>query len=118
MSADNGVYILVSRGRKTQHGLKSEYRVALAQAIENITYQPDYPDFLDRDSELNRETVLSIFGGSRVFTDRKIAEGYAQGVYDMWTKLEGYVEYGIVIIGEYAHISFPKAISSDQCPLD
>lgn len=113
MSADNGVYILVSRGRKTQHGRrKTEYRVAYAQAIENISYWPDFPDCMVQYSELNRESVLAIFGESAVFTDRKVAEGYGRGVHDMWMKSFGYMEYGVVLIERYAHIPFPKPVES------
>lgn len=102
MSADNGVYILVSRGRKTRHGFRKEYRVTHAQAIENIEYDPDYP--VGSDEMLNRQHVLSYFGAARIFSDRRVAEGYAQRIYDE----EGYVEYGIVWIDEFAHIPFPK----------
>lgn len=107
MSADNGVYVLVSRGRKTQHGHKKEYRVIHAQAIENIEWSPDYP-VGSGEMLLNREYVLSYFGEARVFTDRRVAEGYAQRIYDEWVKDFGYVEYGIVWFDEFAHIPFPK----------
>lgn len=110
MSADNGVYILVSRGRRTRHGHKTEYRVIHAQAIENIMEQPDYPAayLMMQDPELNRRKVLEYFGKARVFTDRRIAEGYAQAIYDQWMKDFGVVEYGIRWFDEFAHISFPK----------
>lgn len=106
MSADNGVYILVSRGRKTRRGHKTEYRVIHAQAIENIIWQPDYPD--GRKPMLNREVVLEYFWETRVFTDRRVAEGYAQAIYDdvMWNF--GDVEYGIVWFDEFGQIPFPK----------
>ena len=112
MSADNGVYILVSRGRKTRKGYQKEYRVIHAQAIENITWQPDYPDYMVQDSELNRSEVLAYFGNARVFTDRRIAEGYAQRIFDEVMEGFGIVEYGIVWFDEFAHIPFPKPQSS------
>lgn len=108
MSADNGVYILVSRGRWTRHGYKREYRAVHAQAIENITYHPDYPDSPNKEPELNREMVLEYFGEARVFTDRRMAEGYAQAIYDQWMREFGVVEYGIRWFDECAHIPFPK----------
>lgn len=108
MSADNGVYILVSRGRWTRHGYKREYRVIHAQAIENVTCQPDYPGSKNREPELNRAMVLEYFGEARVFTDRRVAEGYALAVYDQWMKGLGTVEYGIRWFDEFAHIPFPK----------
>jgi hypothetical protein len=107
MSADNGVYILVNRGRKTQRGHKKEYRVIHAQAIENISFMPDYP-LGEEERLLNREQVLSYFGEARVFTDRKLAEAYAQGVHDVWIHFFGCVEYGIVWFDDFAHIRFPK----------
>lgn len=107
MSKDNGVYILVSRGRKTRHGHKKEYRVIHAQAIMNIMFAPDLPVGSD-EMMLNSEYVLRYFNGARVFTDRRVAEGYAQATYDAWTVVVGFVEYGIVWFDEYAHIPFPK----------
>lgn len=107
MSADNGVYILVSRGRKTRHGHKKEYRVIHAQAIENIFWCLNYPEGA-AEPVLNRDDVLSYFGEARVFTDRRVAEGYAQRIYDEWMRDVGYVEYGIVWFDEFAHIPFPK----------
>jgi hypothetical protein len=108
MSADNGVYILVSRGRKTRHGYKKEYRVTHAQAIENIQWQPGdgiIPG--DEEIELSPMYVRALFGNARVFTDRRIAEGYAQRIYDEHTEDGGVVEYGIRFL-DYSHIRFPK----------
>jgi hypothetical protein len=108
MSADNGVYILVSRGRRTQRGHKKEYRVVHAQAIECIREQPDYPNPMVRDSEFNREMLLQFFGTAWVFSDIRLAEGYALGIYDQWMRDIGVVEYGIVLLDECAHIPFPR----------
>ena len=107
MSADNGVYVLVSRGRRKQHGHKQEYRVVQAQAIENIF---TWPPTSDEDCRLDNEQVTRLFGPARVFTDRKIAEGYAQGVFDSF----GYIEYGIVWIDEFAGLPFPKSEPTQQ----
>jgi hypothetical protein len=115
MSADNGVYILASRGPKKRRGYTKEYRVVHAQAIDNITWQPDYPAG-NGESELNQKYVLLIFGNARVFTDRRIAEGYAQCLYDELVGDDYVVEYGTCFL-DYAHIRFPKkqeARSRDQ----
>jgi len=108
MSADNGVYILVSRGRKTRHGYRKEYRVIHAQAIENIYWNADDPWPAEGEAMLNDEYVRSYFGEATVLTDRKIAEGYAQCIYDSWMKEFGYVEYGICWLIEFANVPFPK----------
>jgi hypothetical protein len=106
MSADNGVYILVSRGPKKRRGYTKEYRVAHAQAIDNIFFEPDYPRG-NGETWLNRKCVLRLFGNARVFTDRRLAEGYAQRIYD--EHAEGYSapEYGIEILDCCAHLRFP-----------
>ena len=113
MSADDGVYVLVTRGRKTRHGYKKEYRVVSAQCIENVTEAPDYPFGTSDQAEshdffvLNCEMVLSYFGGARVFNDRRIAEGYAQCLEDHQGAYFGSgTEYGIVWM-DYSHIRFP-----------
>lgn len=110
MSADNGVYVLVSRGPKTGHGRhahrKTEYRVIHAHAIENI-YAQDYSTG-DPEPTLNRQMVLKFFGEARVFTNRELATAYAQGLHDGWESRVGYVEYGIVIIDEFADLPFPQ----------
>lgn len=107
MSADNGVYILVSRGRKTRHGFKKEYRVIHAQAIENIDWSPDYPVDAS-EPKLNREMVLVYFGEARVMSDRRIAEGYAQCLFDEMERDGGFVEYGIRWLDDFADVPFPQ----------
>ena len=100
MSADNGVYILVTRGSRG----KKEYRVAHAQAIENL-----FSEFSDDPrGVLNVEYAHLLFGKSRVFTDMKLAGGYAQRIYDEWMDAFGIVEYRIVTL-YYSHIRFPQA---------
>lgn len=54
--------------------------------------------------------VLEYFGEARVFTDRRVAEGYAQGIYDQLMQ-DIVVEYGIRWIGEFVHIPFPQGVS-------
>lgn len=100
MSADNGVYILVTnRGRG-----KREYRVKHFQCVENLTYDPDFPQHRP---EVNLDVMLSHFGKARVITDRKIAEGYAQAILDEIERNGGICEYGIVWL-EFPTIRFPK----------
>lgn len=98
MSADNGVYILATRGRKRK-GRGREYRVAHVQAIENAWFDPDYPASRPR---LNRELVLELFGKSKVFTDLKIARGYAERILEEVV----YAEYGIRVLW-YTDLPFP-----------
>ncbi len=105
MSADNGIYILVTKGRK--RGQK-EYRVIHAQAIENICETPDYPAS-PQESVLDRECVLELFGECRVFTDRKFAEGYAMCMEDQtW-----FTEYGISFL-DFSQVRFPKPLSTGR----
>lgn len=75
MSADNGVYILETKG--------PEYRVAYAHAIENIFY----------DSKILREC----FDGCEVFSTRKKALDKAAEICDY----AEYTEYGICLIDRY-----------------
>jgi len=112
MSADDGVYVLVTRGRKTQRGYKKEYRVVHTQAIECVTEEPNYPDFMVQDSELNRARTVDFFGKARVFSDRKVAEGYAIRLEEERVETFGSgSEYGIVWL-DFAHIPFPRPQSS------
>ena len=101
MSADNGVYILITAG--TGNGL--EYRVVCDQAIENINWEPDYPTAGDEDG-LNMAAVIDYFGSCRVFTDVETAEAEAKRIHDEWIADLGVVEYGIVTL-DYCHIPFP-----------
>jgi len=89
MSADNGVYILCT---------KNEWRVAHAQAIENIDYFPEC-------SLLGDATLVQVFGLSKVFTFKDAACDYAFDLADKIDK-EGYLEYGISIIHR-EWITFP-----------
>lgn len=106
MSADNGVYILVTgRGRG-----KREYRVTHAQAFENLDYLPNYPA---TNPEVHLGTMMAFFGKSSVFTDRKIAEGYAIRWREEIENEGGICEYGIVWV-EYPTIRFPRHAQPQQ----
>ena len=106
MSADNGIYILVTK----RNGGKKEYRVAYFQCVENLTYRPDYPA---THPQVNIDIMLSHFGDSHVFTDRKIAEGYAVRMLEEHT----YCEYGIVFL-EFPDVRFPRVAQQTMVPQD
>ncbi len=107
MSADNGVYILVTnRGRG-----KREYRVAHAQCIENLTDTRDYPP--DRGALVNGMCMMEVFGDATVLTDRRITEGYAMRMLEEITKDGGICEYGIKWL-EYPTLRFPKKSRQDH----
>ena len=111
MSADNGIYILVTRGR--QEGEK-EYRVAHAQWMSVLWFAPDHPR--DRPGEgLNTRYAQMLFGNSRVLTDRKIAEGYAQRMHDEHDEHDEHTEIwcGIIVTLDFSHIRFPR-VPEDQ----
>lgn len=115
MSADNGIYILVTAG--SEEGVR-EYRVAHAQAIENLSWQPDImpdtpavscqdeyceDDHHDVEAGINSEYARMLFGKSTVFTDRASALGAAADMYEL---MDGYVEYGICFL-DHANVRFP-----------
>jgi hypothetical protein len=81
MSADNGIYIV-----KFPDG----YRVAHAQAIENIDYDP-------AGSELRKNYLSQTFGRSKVFADKSAALLAAHEMADECSILE----YGVCYLGEY-----------------
>lgn len=82
MSADNGVYILVSPSKEDSKQL--EYRVAYGMAIDNIEYEPDYHGF-------NKEELKRYFGNCNVFTDDKSARIEAERIHDLYQ----WTEYGV-----------------------
>lgn len=94
MSADNGVYIL-----RTKDG----YRVAHAQAIENI-------DYGCKEGEWNEEDVKMIFGRSKVHSEQKEALDEAVKIYNEIISDDfcPICEYGIVSIFKFKNKSFPK----------
>ena len=99
MSSDNGIYILGTKGKRG----KREYRVIHAMAIENIYYEPYFERDLPSDkSELNWEQVRALFGQCKVFTDLRIAKGYAECMSESCDILE----YGIVFL-DHRDIRFP-----------
>lgn len=102
MSADNTIGILITRHRKGNEGNEEEYRVAHAQAIEDIYSQPDYPSVSN--PVINRKHVREIFGGSHVFHSMKEAISAAERL----KKIIGYVEYGICTL-DHHEVCFPAS---------
>lgn len=94
MSADNGIYILVTK--KPGSGTEKEYRVVYAQAIENM-------EFGSTQEEKDYSLVCS-FGNPKtpIFTDRDKALEYAHDMAKNCTILE----YGVQEI-DYTHREFP-----------
>jgi hypothetical protein len=95
MSADNGVYILETKGVDGY-----EYRVSYVSAIDNIEYKPDYGRF-------NKEWLIRIFGKSVVYTNEIEALKDAMEIKKSIEKFGNYVEYGICNI-DASDIEFPK----------
>lgn len=90
MSADNGIYVLstptIIKGPKGDIEVK-EYRVAYAQAIENIYYYKKGPL---RDAELVR-----YFGESKVYHSRIDALVFAHNKARQIVEECGILEYGV-----------------------
>ena len=100
MSADNGVYILETRGQRRGEKV---YRVVHAQAIENIEWEPDYPA---REPRLNRKYTLMYFGEAVAWTNLDHALEYAKELHDEIAD-EGIVEYGICFL-DHSCVHFPS----------
>jgi hypothetical protein len=93
MSADNGIYILETKG--------PEYRVIHAQNIEEV-----YGNFSD-DSfrwQGDPEVMLEYFSNAPVFTDEKKALDYAIELSHNYE----YLEYGICQVTEFKDWDFNR----------
>lgn len=101
MSADNGIYILVTK--KPGSDTEKEYRVAHAQAIENIDYGTD---------EDKMNSLVQYFGGPRVgyFDNRIDAIVYAHNTAQSYSVLE----YGVQEI-DYSFMEFPDTPYEQAC---
>jgi len=99
MSADNTIAILHT---------KDGYRIAHAQAIENIYYQCNRKG----DPQFNARQLWLYFSNCKVFTTMEEAWKEAQRIYDeiMNDDFCPIVEYGIQIFGD-GTFEFPK-----ECP--
>ena len=93
MSADNGVYILKTKG--------PEFRVAYAQGIDNI-----YGNFNDDTGywDGNIEAMQSLFKDAPVFDDLDLALDKAQEIADN----HDYLEYGICVVSDFKDKTFSK----------
>lgn len=104
MSADNGVYILMTnRGRG-----KREYRVRELQCgggADSIVPNP----LSDAPQQVNVDAMISLFGKAKVFTDQNIARGYAMRMVDEIEEKGGICEYGVRLL-HCATVRFPKWI--------
>lgn len=115
MSADNGIYILTTkRGRRGK-----EYRVIYGEAIDHLYYMSDYPSSSPR---LNRDATIAHFSNARVFTDRKVAEGYAIRWLESRDEQGWITEDGIRWL-EHPSIRFPRVAAppvaeEDAFPLE
>lgn len=105
MSADNGVYVLMTKA--ADGGV--EYRVARAGAIENIFECPDiFPsEVADADAPegLNTDMTRAYFGSREAYRDKALALLAAHDLED------GSTEYGVRIF-DYSSLSFPLSDSS------
>jgi len=100
MSADNTIAIL--KTPRKDGGF--EYRVAHAQAIDNLWYAPVEWEDQNYCKDGNPKEIVRYFGDCEVFLDAKAASEKAKQLYDDCM----YVEYGIQ---EY---SFPKTFEIYQ----
>lgn len=90
MSADNGIYIL-----KTKDG----FRVIHAQAIENVTYEPNEDGW-------NPYEIWAYFHRVAPFTELKAALARAHQLYKEHIA-HGPVEYGVCDL-DFGHLEFPS----------
>ena len=99
MSADNGIYILVS---PIPNSMRKEYRVSYAQAIDSLYYFP-------KDNVLNAAMEVYMFHKAPIFFTEEEAVDYAYFL----SKKCGYLEYGFGIMLErknpYPKMGFKRA---------
>ena len=91
MSADNGVYILETKG--------PEYRVIHAQAIDNIAWNGD--EYWD--GEWNSKCIQEYFGKAEKFNNLDEAYKEAVKIHNQYE----WTEYGICVL-PYPEKKFPE----------
>ncbi|PNX46218.1 MAG: hypothetical protein BV459_06850 [Thermoplasmata archaeon M11B2D] len=99
MSADNGVYILLTKG--------PEFRVAHTQAIDNV-----YGEWSDDDNIWmgNPESILDTFGESHAFDN--IEEAY--DVAEILERSVEFTEYGVCLIRDFEGQTFAELIEGTK----
>lgn len=95
MSADNGIYILITALDET--GMVEEYRVAHAAAIDNFDW------YVENEPENLGIYMQEVWGNSPIFTDWDSANSYAKELHNEI----GYTEYGIMCIDASDYV-FPN----------
>jgi len=105
MSNDVGICILMT-GRS--RGL-SEYRVARCEDVEGLLYTCRFNG--DRIPQDIFNALVSCFDASRVFYDKKFAEGYAIARQEDLIKELGPGDYQIILL-RHPSIRFPKNTAS------
>lgn len=94
MSADNGIYVLLT---ETDKG--PEYRVAYSHAIDNI--YGDYNHDIGR-YEGNLKSIVSVFGEAPIFHTLNEALDFAE---EMEHNSEHYLEDGVCVIADFKDLS-------------
>ena len=95
MSADNGIYVLYTLSTE---GVP-EYRVAYANAIDNIYGEWSEVDLIWNG---NGSAIKETFGESKVFNELTDALDFAE---DLSHNYE-YLEDGISVISEFQHLGY------------
>jgi hypothetical protein len=103
MSADNGIYILITKGAEGS----SEFRVAHAQAIENIEWEKELYGGV-----WNPFEVWRYFKDCEVFTSHTEANNYAINLLTEIISRFGVCEYGVSLL-KFPDQEFPK-ITDEQ----
>lgn len=109
MSADDGIYILKTRGgpyRNYAGRPDFYYHITHAQAIENIDYEPNYKGF-------NLQGLMSYFGHCHMEYSEEDAYKYAREMEERQHKEIGfYPEYGVCLI-DASHIDWHEMMDWD-----
>lgn len=107
MSADNGIYILVTKG---------EYRVIHAQAIENLWWWERDEGSLKDGRKLNPKRVIQYFGKAKVFRTNEAAWNEARKLYKKIMQSDiPVLEYGVQEITDWEDKEFPKLKKHFEC---
>lgn len=86
MSADNGIYILQTKG--------PEWRVAYASAVENVYWDDEKKEETD-DTKVHIKNARIMWGDSEVYTDEEAAVRRAWEIYREEISGYGIIEYGV-----------------------